>query len=358
MAVETHLTDARAQITFLQLIQRLFDEGEFQATYKYALLLTLVDLAVEYGQDDDRALCLSMDQVSAKYIEIYWRQLADYGSGQPGTTPDVLAQNLGKQVALINVLQTPFRQSQGRLSIAMKSADWHAHLKQVGQIIRKMPLKHLQILGGEHVPFLYDEPCPPGQIVLKPGVAFHLRRYQPLIQQLARSGWVAHIRSNRLNAPLLGHRDDLETFMFGTERAQLQAVAEHLADIQQSRCFYCRRPIDRKPEVDHFIPWSRYPRDTAHNFVLAHKRCNADKRALLAVGPHLTAWLEQIDQHGAALAARLGGLGFLADVRTSRHIAHWAYGHALAQGAMGWLGPQRQRTPITASDLALLSDAL
>ncbi len=28
--------------------------------------------------------------------------------------------------------------------------------------------------------------------------------------------------------------------------------------------------MKQDPHVDHFIPWSRYPRDLARNFVLAH----------------------------------------------------------------------------------------
>jgi len=33
-------------------------------------------------------------------------------------------------------------------------------------------------------------------------------------------------------------------------------------------------------EIDHFAPWSRYPRDLAHNLVLAHKVCNRQKKAI------------------------------------------------------------------------------
>jgi hypothetical protein len=33
--------------------------------------------------------------------------------------------------------------------------------------------------------------------------------------------------------------------------------------------------------VNHFVPWSRYPRDLAHNLVLAHGGCNSRKSDLL-----------------------------------------------------------------------------
>ena len=35
--------DDRGQLDFLQHVQRIFDEGEFVATYKFALLIALVD---------------------------------------------------------------------------------------------------------------------------------------------------------------------------------------------------------------------------------------------------------------------------------------------------------------------------
>jgi hypothetical protein len=32
-----------------------------------------------------------------------------------------------------------------------------------------------------------------------------------------------------------------------------------LGDLQDGRCFYCSKPLHKKLEVDHFVPWSRYP---------------------------------------------------------------------------------------------------
>jgi len=40
------------QVTFLGHIERLLSEGQFVATYKYALLVAITDLAVQLGADD------------------------------------------------------------------------------------------------------------------------------------------------------------------------------------------------------------------------------------------------------------------------------------------------------------------
>ena len=48
-------------------------------------------------------------------------------------------------------------------------------------------------------------------------------------------------------------------------------------EVQDRRCFYCRTRIadPNQSEVDHFLPWARYPDDGLDNFVVADKKCNA-----------------------------------------------------------------------------------
>jgi 5-methylcytosine-specific restriction endonuclease McrA len=200
-----------------------------------------------------------------------------------------------------------------------------------------MPLQHLQVIGGHQVQFLYEYPIANRLLTLKPGVAFNLRRYQPLVQQLARAAWIDHVRRNKRNAPMLGQIDDLESFMFGSSRNILAAVAPVLAVVQSGRCFYCDKAISGTAEVDHFIPWSRYPRDTAHNFVLADRECNNQKRGMLAARPHLERWLEQIDRHGQEIGALLASEGFIVDVNGSRSVTRWAYQQAASASGNAWV---------------------
>jgi hypothetical protein len=70
------------QLAFLSKLQRLFAEGDFIATYKYALLIAMSDLAVEVGRDDDSSLRLTHQSLAKKFIELYWQQTAPYGSGR------------------------------------------------------------------------------------------------------------------------------------------------------------------------------------------------------------------------------------------------------------------------------------
>ena len=328
---------AEEQIIFLQQIQRLFVEGEFVATYKFALLLSLAELAVEYGDDSGNGLPLSMLRVGEKFAELYWRQLAEYSAGLPDTTGGVLHQNHGAQAAVVRSLRTIYRATAGKLSLARLHNAWPSTVRAVASTIRTMPLRYLQVLGGKLEPFLYSYPCRPGFIDLNPGVAFNFRRYQGLIQHLARAGWVEHIRSNKQNAPMLGQVDDLESFMFGSARAALGDVARVLAPLQNHCCFYCQERIDQRAEVDHFVPWVRYPRDTAHNFVLAHRVCNNDKRDMLAGQRHLESWMSHLEKRGNEIGGQLLQLGFVTDPASSIHVARWAYEQGVETGSIGWI---------------------
>jgi 5-methylcytosine-specific restriction endonuclease McrA len=147
-----------------------------------------------------------------------------------------------------------------------------------------------------------------------------VRRFQSLVQHLARSHWASHIKRNRQNAGILGQADDLEDFLFAASRQSLLAMGQGLRKLEGSRCFYCAQALT-EADVDHFIAFSQYPRDLAHNFVLAHPRCNRSKSDTLAAGPHLERWLERIGRHTDALHEIGMAAGMLADAQVSRKIA-------------------------------------
>ena len=56
------------QLNFFTKLQRIFSEGEFTATYKFALLISLADLAVELGSDNGNELILTNRQIGYKFI--------------------------------------------------------------------------------------------------------------------------------------------------------------------------------------------------------------------------------------------------------------------------------------------------
>ena len=327
---------------FLGKLQRLFTESDFTATYKFALLTALADLAVELGADDGEELALSIRQIAERFIQLYWRQALHYGTGRASTSPGILVQNNGVQAAVVSAI-VAFRTRHGAATpqLARALPEYPALLGAVAQTVSAQPLNYLQNFGGVTDAFLYER-AGAGQLKLKlkPGVAYCLRRFQPLVQQLARSHWVEHIKRNRRNTGILGQADDLEDFLFAASRQSLLAMGQGLRKLDGAQCFYCAQAL-AEADVDHFIAFSQYPRDLAHNFVLAHPRCNRSKSDTLAAGPHLERWLERIGRHTDAIEEIGMAAGMLADAQVSRKIAAWGYTAAIARGGSAWLAPGR-----------------
>ena len=324
------------QLVFLDHVQRLFDEGEFVATYKYALLLAITELAVEQGYDGGDTLDLFHKDIADKFLELYWPQAVPYrAAAQDG----VLIQNNGPQQAATIRLVTELRSRHGSLSRARMSPEWIVAVRKTVALLKEMPLWRLQVLRRQEVPFLYIPATGP-YIKLLPGVMYNLRRFHGLLQQLVRAAWANHIRTNPRNAALLGDANDLEDVLFGTDRASLALARPILRELQDDTCFYCHGRLGEAGEVDHFIPRSRYPRDLGHNFVLAHKKCNGDKRDLLAATAHLEKWRTRNDVQGALLKRELESR-FICDELTTLRVAHWSYEHAFATAAQAWQGTRR-----------------
>ena len=316
------------QLEFLSKIQRLFSEGDFTATYKFALLIALADLAVEVGSDDDAALELHFKSVGLKFIQLYWQQAAPY-AGQK-----VLVQNLGSQAAVIKAI-TEYRRRHPAPSFhtAQGAAEFKNLLNAVTATVKAQPIQYIQNLGGAKNVFLFE--VGKQGVTLLPGVAFCLRRFQPLIQRLSRSHWIDHIKLNRQNGQLLGHDHDLESFLFETSRQALTVVATGLRKLT-NRCHYCGQTV-READVDHFIPHSLYPRDLAHNFVLAHPACNRSKSDTLAAKQHLLNWLDFVQVNADDLSQIGQEAGVMADQVSMGAVARWGYANGAAGGALAWV---------------------
>lgn len=332
---------------FLSNVQRLLAEGDFQATYKYALLAALADLAVELGADDERTLELTVRQIGARFIEFYWRHATPYGVGRAETTPGVLVQNKGVQAAVVTGI-LEFRQRTGMVTElkARTHPGYAALVSDISDTVSKQPLNFLQNFGGSTNEFLYER-AGRGKIRLKVGVSFHLRRFHALIQDLVRSRWLGFIRANKLNRAILGDADDLELFLFETSRRTLALMSEGLRKLEGAFCFYCKESL-READVDHFVPFVHYARDLAHNFVLAHPECNRSKSDTLAGKHHLERWLERLEVRRDAIGQIGLDAGIVVDPNVCRRVAAWGYDNAAMAGGQAWLHA-RLYEPIDAS---------
>jgi hypothetical protein len=215
-------------------------------------------------------------------------------------------------------------------------AQWRRLVRGVAQIVRVMPLWKLQTVGDERLDFLYENRGAGITVELRPGVAFCFRKFHALISDLVSGAWARYVRQQ--NLAIIGEVTDLHEFLFGSERADLAVVRPVLMDIQAGRCFYCRSALTAgNTQVDHFVPWARYPIDLGHNFVLADNKCNNSKRDRLPACEHLAKWVERNSGHGDQIARGLIERGFMADLGASNRVAHWAYSQAEASNGLTWV---------------------
>lgn len=312
-----------AQVQFLRNIQRLLSEGEFVASYKFALIRALADLAVLHGTDTGAELEIDTRDIAERFVELYWRQARPFQSGAQSCS--VLRQSTGPQAAIINYIAAAQKLSSGSLFRFQQSEQrrWTRLLSKVERTVCEMPLWRLQLVGAAPLEFLYANVGSGNRIVLKPGVAYCLRAFYELIRDLIEGAWIRHVQ--KVNATSLGHLTDLGTFLFGQERTNLAAYQPILRDVQKDTCIYCKEPLKGKLQVDHFIPWSRYPADLGQNFVLAHDHCNNAKSDYLAAEEHLANWAERNEKHSSELNKELTEVGLPCDLEAARQIARWVY---------------------------------
>jgi hypothetical protein len=321
------------QVLFLRNLQRLLAEGLFVASYKFR---ALADLAVLKGDDSGSPLPLDTKEIAAKFVELYWRQSRPFQI-RGESTGLVLQQNTGRQAAIISKIVDTQEQC-GTSLFRLKqeaSGEWTGLVSEVDDVVRTMPLWKLQTVGEERLDFLYENLDKGSRITLKPGIAYCFRTFYELVRDLIEGAWVRFVQ--RVNAEKLGSNTDLGSFLFGEDRASLEAYRPILMDVQSGTCLYCGGNLPAQTEVDHFIPWSRYPADLGHNFVLAHKKCNNAKSDHLAAEQHLAAWAERNRLHESVLRTRLQEEGLPCDALASIQIARWVYRQTEVANGQVWV---------------------
>ncbi len=330
---------AQEQLKFLNQVQYLLQNGRSTTTYKYALLMSLVRLSIEKGDNSGKALFLSADDIAEKFIEIYWQQSRPFQF--ESDQPFILNQhsNRNQQAKIINLINDVYPKPTTLVSLQRNPKQWQALKNSVINTVLSNPIERLQEISGKTVPFLYHPNHANKQgLLLLPKVMYSLRQFSNLIEELCQKKWMDSILLYKKNEHLLNGIQNLQQFLFEYDRNQLTKIAPILKDIQENHCFYCNKTITGKQAVDHFIPWSMYPSDTGHNFVLADHACNSDKSNLLADIPFYERWKKRNDIHNNVIQTEIEPLGFITNLHDSNSIAKWAYDHARESQYQLWQG--------------------
>ena len=301
----------RPELSFEDFCQRLlslFDEGRFTATYKYAVLLGLLDVLAERVDRQGRAPdVVHTRDLARAVLELYWPHTRRFSYAAK-----VLVQNRGGQAEIVSDIARFRGETVGDatapLSVARtKAADGYRQLvRRIELKLIEMPLGKLQVIGNQHRPFIYDlgwdREHPPrwsevrsddldGVLLLHSAASRHLLRAGGLVRPLVQREWALTVSA--CNDELLG--DDLDEFLFGADRVSLKPVTRGLRELAAGRCCYCGREVGSAPaQIDHFLAWTRHIDNGLANLVFAHASCNNQKRSYLAAEPHVEHWVRRL----------------------------------------------------------------
>ncbi|MFV0576463.1 MAG: HNH endonuclease [Vibrio sp.] len=328
---------AEKQLDFIGYIQRLLIEGDFTATYKYALLHALADVCVELPlANESDELSIPLELLAEKLLVLYWHHAVPFTSEAVGQDA-LLKQNSGGQSTIISLLYKCQKNNIHTFRALKASSNWNAVLKVALKALKDGPLWRLQIIARQPECFLYPHTKSSKYIILNHGVAASFRRFYDLVVHLAKTAWIEKVQSFPYNQTLIGPQSNLNEFLFGSDRKALIKAKPLLEDIQSGLCFYCQKPLNRTAEVDHFIPFARYSNDLGHNFVAAHRACNNNKRDFLAAHHHRERWENQnLVQNKTLIDSELSAY-FQCDSDKSLAVSNWAYQVASTNGAKLWL---------------------
>lgn len=322
----------------------LLDEANVTATYKPALLMSIIDCATEMGEADS----IPVSRLAERVTELYWPQTIAYP-----TTGVVLSQNQGSQAKAVRAI-VDFREKAGIGSRtiperARRGKDWGRLIRKVELSLAEMPIPRLQIpfepflyefdwswkkTGGWRVG-TYDQSSK--AIRLRPGVTGSLISLAPLLRPFIMRWWSEKAAAMNPEVEEAVSMLSFEQFMFGRDRVALDRIAEGLLDIQAGRCFYCENSLGKQREIDHFVPWSQSGDDGLFNLVAACPKCNNSKRSILAGADFLAALIERNAQWASDLTSISAERSWPADRARSIRIARAAYLGSPGERPL-WLG--------------------
>ena len=350
------MTGDQGAIALAERVLSILDEGSFSATYKFALFTAILDLCIEntsrHGVPPDT---LTTRQLAEKVVELYWNHATPYRNH--GTLRQGGVRAASQAEILRRIEHDRARWADGQSDTPHRTRQTHPEgfarlVDFVEWKLIEMPIPRLQVLGRQEDRFLYDynwtqsirqstvsayqrraQSDFDNRLLLRPSVAQQLVLINGLLRPLFHREWAVMVAGmNELPEA------ELEAFLFGSERTPLDAVRGPLRDLQDNRCFYCDGRIVGRADVDHFIPWSRYPDDGLDNLVAAHPGCNNSKRDFLAAAAHVKHWTARKKEFDTKFMAMATELYWPRDTERTKSVAAAIYAR-LPGSARLWIAP-------------------
>ncbi len=301
-------------IEFGERVIQLLDVGRKTSTYKYALLLALLDLAIERNLGDGDVV--TSFEIASKVAEMYWPQVASCNLlNEEGRAISRLKQNSGNPAKVLSLLSAYQQDKNQKTSNAFLfeqrgKANYKQLIHNIEEVLVKQPIPRLQNIGGTEHRFIYEyhweatgDRTPQGfgayrrgdqsssfdnRIILYSGVGKALRRLNGLLRPYIMLEW-SNMVANLNTLP----SEKLQHFLFDSGRLPVAQLRDELLKLQDNKCFYTGTKLTAKIDIDHFIPRARHPNDGVFNLVATHAALNQNKKDHLASSMHLENWIKR-----------------------------------------------------------------
>ena len=268
---------ALSEAEVIELVNRaLSGNAQHSTTYKYAFFKSIIDNVFNVDLDTKY---LSFDNLATRFTEIYWNLVLNYHLRQEIKTSHHQYTGVEKELfAFCEKYNFDYSEKLTIFRFEVLRSD--LQLEIVKNIKRQMLRYVVSAFCGDTDDQFYhfDKKDKSDGIFMNPDVYTALVKYKSVFEKQNYYQWIKYLEKANIEEDSYRLANKLDA---STERSNLSQYYKVLVEFNQTRCFYCGKPLnqdsDKNSPVDHFIPWSFVKDDKLWNFVLACPHCNTSK---------------------------------------------------------------------------------
>jgi hypothetical protein len=277
----------------IALVNRsLSGNSHHTTTYKYAFFKSLLDNVFNV---DLQTKLLPYENLASRFTEIYWNLVLYFHLRQEIKTSHHEYTSVEKELFTF-CQKYKFNYEDKHCIFPFESLRPDLQLEIIKNIKRQMMKNVVAAFCGDTDDQFYhfNKQDKNGGIFLNPDVYNALVKYKSVFEKQNYYEWIKYLEKANLEEDSYALANKLDA---STERQNLAPYRKILIEFNQTRCFYCGKPLHDNTEkaspVDHFIPWSFVKDDKLWNFVLACPHCNSAKSNVVPDQGYFTALKER-----------------------------------------------------------------
>jgi len=298
-------------------IVALARHASMSSTYKPALLKALVRIVRRGARGE-----IALTDIGAEFVEMYWVQTVVFRLRQAATItaePEVVRRiRSASEVSGVRRLSDLPVAARTRLDREMAKV---LTINVLDRFHRSKPIA---------MPNLYEWKEGDTYIRVSDAAIAFLKVDANALETIANHWWAKFLEKVNMLAPSIIEKVERN----GAQRGSLAKYLRILMQIDDPRCFYCERPLEKlgTPHVDHVIPWSFLLTDPLWDLVLACATCNLAKSDVLPD----RSFLEKLAERGMRRAKFTLPSGFASPLLPADEIDRYFDAALSVEWPSGW----------------------